>query len=277
MNPNLDDSHASIQFYDSDYPMSDGPLADDNFDATVVAQGLAFDVERYCQIAGDQPIRILDLCTGTGRIAIPLARAGHTVTGVDISKAMLEGFSQRLQVEDKDIAARIDLVSADISTMSLDRNNFDLATIGFNSLMCLPDFDLQQTALQAAADHLKPGGKLVLDLMNPHILNLKGDAFPTPFFTRRNPKSGKMYTRFAMMGPIDTRQVQELSGWYDEYESDGTVRRHFYSMEWRPIYQFELSLMLEKSGFEIISVEGGHKQEQFEATSKKMFVLARRK
>lgn len=277
MNPNLDDSHVSIRFYDSDYPAPDGPLAEINFDSIVAIQGLAHDIERFLELAGEKPLDVLDLCTGTGRIAIPLARAGHRVAGVDISQAMLDGFARRLNTESEETAARVRLVQGDISALNLGTDRFDFACIGFNSLMCIPDFEGQLKALVAAARHLKSGALFAIDLMNPLILNVTGDAQPKPFFTRRNPNTGKMYTRFAMAGAFDEQQRQELSGWYDEYEDDGSVKRHFYSMYWKPIYRYELELMLGKAEFDVVSIEGGHRKEAFTSDSRKMFVIARRR
>ncbi|MEA2600169.1 MAG: hypothetical protein QOF89_1161 [Acidobacteriota bacterium] len=73
---------------------------------------------------------------------------------------------------------------------------------------------------------------------------------------------------------MQTDQVQELFGWYDEIGADGLVRRAPYSARWRPIFRYELELMLERAGLE---VEGGHRHEPFTAWSQKMFVVARRR
>jgi hypothetical protein len=77
-----------------------------------------------------------------------------------------------------------------------------------------------------------------------------------------------------MRGPVDADQRQELHGWYDELADDGTVRRIPFSMHWRPIFRFELELMLETAGFDLISVEGGHSREPFVADSPHIFTRA---
>ena len=144
----------------------------------------------------------------------------------------------------------------------------------FNSLLCITDFRSQCGAIEAAARHLAPGGVLALDMMNPLTLPLAGDPVPKPFFTRRNPKTGQRYTRFAAMGPMAADQQQELFGWYDEMAADGALRRTHYSMRWRPIFRYEIELMLERAGLRIITVKGGHREEPFTAQTRKMFVLA---
>ena len=62
---------------------------------------------------------MLELCCGTGRVAIPLARRGFSVTGIDISESMLGRFRENLGREEPAVAERISLARGDIS-------NFDL-------------------------------------------------------------------------------------------------------------------------------------------------------
>lgn len=276
MNAALPDSHPSIQYYDSDYPSRELSRFAENFDAVTELQGLAHDVERYIALARDCETPVIELCCGSGRVGIPLARAGARVMAVDISEGMLQLFRDRLASEDPDVSGRITLVRQDISALHLSHGDYALAIAPFNSLLCLTSFEQQRAAVQAAARHLRPGGRLVLDLMNPLVLPLAGDAVPKPFFTRRNAHTGNRYTRFAAMGPMAASQVQRLWGWYDEVFADGTVHRTEYSMEWRLIFRYELELMLTGAGLELESVEGGHQGEPFTATSRKMFAIARK-
>jgi len=277
MNANLPDDHASIRYYDSDYPGRETPRDPETRDNTALLQDLVQDVERYLELATLSVGPVLELCCGTGRVAIPLARAGFQVTGVDRSAAMLERFRERLEREERAVAQRITLEQADITKLQPGEALFPLVIMAFNSLLCLTDFASQRAAIAAAQRQLQPDGLLALDLMNPLILTLPGDAVPKPFFTRRNLQNGNVYTRFAAMGPMQVDQVQELFGWYDEIGPDGVVRRSPYSMHWRPVFRYEIELMLETAGLMIESVEGGHRKEPFTPQSRKMFILARRK
>jgi len=276
MNANLPDDHASIRYYDSDYPGRETSRYPENFDGTTILQGLAYDVERYLELAALSGGPVLELCCGTGRVAIPLARAGFQVTGVDLSAAMLEHCRENLEREEPVVTQRITLEQADTTQLQLG-TKFPLAIMAFNSLLCLTDFASQRAAVAAAGRQLLPDGVLALDLMNPLVLSLQGDTVPKPFFTRRNSQNGNLYTRFAAMGPMQVDQVQELFGWYDEIGPDGTVRRSPYSMYWKPVFRYEIELMLDAAGLVIESVEGGHRKEPFTTQSRKMFILARKK
>lgn len=273
MNAGFESNHPSIQYYDSDYPSRDG-VYPENFDAVTEYQGLAHDIERYLEIATGIDGPILELCCGTGRVATPLARNGRCVTGVDFSSAMLNEFRERLKNESQEVASRVTLFKQDITKLSLPGTNYAMAILAFNSLLCITDFQGQCAALERICHHLAPGGIVVIDAVNPLQLPVNGNPSPTPFFTRRNPHTGNLYTRFAMMGPMESDQKQQLHGWYDEMQSTGVIHRVPYSLYWRPIFRYELELMLNRAGFAIAKCEGGHQHEPFTAASPRMFVQA---
>jgi SAM-dependent methyltransferase len=274
MNAGLSDDHASIRYYDSDYPGRETTPIPENFDPITERQGLAHDVAFFVRRAHETGGPVLELCCGTGRVAIPLARAGFEVAAVDLSQAMLDRLRTKLEAEPRDVASRVTPHRHDVTRLDLGRR-FPLVVAPFNSLMCIPDARLQLEVLRRAAAHLAPRGTVVLDLVNPLLLPMAGDLVPKPFFTRRAVDSGRTYTRFAALGAVGTDQVQELFGWYDEIAPDGTVRRAPYSMAWRLLFPFELELMLEAAGLAVVSVHGGHRDEPFTPGSPKMIVTAR--
>jgi ubiquinone/menaquinone biosynthesis C-methylase UbiE len=271
-----DATHASLHYYDGDYPSKGDPRCPENFDATTAHQGVAHDVDRYLEIARDTGGPILELCCGTGRVAIPLAAAGHSVTGVDISAELLRQLRAKLERVPPEQAARLTALEADVTELDLAERRFRLAIVAFNSLLCIPSFEQQRRVLRRIHHHLDRGGSLVLDLVNPLALDLRGDSTPKAFFTRTNPHTGNTYTRFAMRDALDEAHCQRLHGWYDEVGPSGTITRRFYSLSWRPIFRYELELMLAEAGFTIERIEGGHQHEPFGVMSPHLFVQARK-
>src|SRR5262245_5199229 len=80
------------------------------------------DADLYLAIAARTGGPVLELGVGTGRLAGPLARAGHDVTGVDLDPAMLERARRRLGGPEGlggRSAGRIELVEADLLTLDL--------------------------------------------------------------------------------------------------------------------------------------------------------------
>ena len=100
MNAGIGPNDPTIYYYDSDYPSPFDTLFPENFDETTEFQGIAFDLERYQELVTEQGGPVLELGCGTGRVAIPLARKGFEVTGVDVSQAMLESRGETVEVGD---------------------------------------------------------------------------------------------------------------------------------------------------------------------------------
>ncbi|MGE5699320.1 MAG: class I SAM-dependent methyltransferase [Deltaproteobacteria bacterium] len=101
-----------------------------------------------------------DLGCGRGRHAIPLARKGYRVTGVDISEVMLRMARTKAGRE----GVRIEWVNEDMRTFCR-RGAFDLALSLFTSFGYFSDAE-NQKVLENISRSLKDGGKLLLDLRN---------------------------------------------------------------------------------------------------------------
>lgn len=111
---------------------------------------------------------ILDLGAGIGRIAIPLAEAGHAVVAVDNSEAML------CELRARDEGGRVQIVRADMGVYSTDQR-FAVICCLFNSLYFLPTQSAQVSCLQNAARMLEPQGKLVIEIEPPELALMQDD------------------------------------------------------------------------------------------------------
>ncbi|MBP6545777.1 MAG: class I SAM-dependent methyltransferase, partial [Phenylobacterium sp.] len=75
-----------------------GGLAVESYDLFAAQNSnLAGDIDFYLDLARDRGGKVLELACGTGRILTPLVEAGFEVTGVDISRAMLDLADRKLQ------------------------------------------------------------------------------------------------------------------------------------------------------------------------------------
>ena len=107
---------------------------------------------------------VLELMAGTGRVSLPLLRAGINLTCVDNSAAMLEVFREKLHAEN----LSAELVCADICRLSLGRQ-FALIFIPFHSFAEITDPAEQRQALQTVRAHLSPAGRFICTLHNPPV------------------------------------------------------------------------------------------------------------
>lgn len=249
MNYDTPDDDAAILYYDGDYPsleLDPAPTTDDV--ESLRRNGLLGDVAFYLAAAQHCGGPVLELGCGDGRLTIPLARAGYATAGVDISHAMLTRCRRRLADERPAVAERVSLLEADATTLNLADARFPLVIIPFNVLILMAERPRQRALLDVAARHLAPGGRVVLDVMNPLVLSLGGDSSPQPSMPRRNPATGNPYVKHAVTTRIDADQRQRIYGWYEEQLPSGAAFTSDFSYWWRLIFRGEMTALLELSG-----------------------------
>jgi len=107
--------------------------------------------------------RLLDLGCGTGNHALPLARRGHAVVGIDRSPGMLARAREKASAAPP--IGKAAFQQCDIGNLNLDED-FDAVLMMFTVLgYQFEDADLR-AALAAVRRHLRPGGLFVFDVWN---------------------------------------------------------------------------------------------------------------
>lgn len=104
--------------------------------------------------AGNGPLRILDVGSGTGFCALPLARMGHRVTAVDLSERMLAGTRAAASKE----GLELEFARADATVPHLREGSFD-GVVARNLLWTLPR---PAEALRRWHGLLRPGGRALI-------------------------------------------------------------------------------------------------------------------
>lgn len=110
--------------------------------------------------------KILDLCCGYGRHAIPLAHLGHHVTGFDLSSILLQTAQQQADTEH----IHIRWIQGDMQHIPFE-HEFDAVINMFTSFGYLPDDEANQNVLRQVYQALKPGGLFLLETVyQPRVL-----------------------------------------------------------------------------------------------------------
>jgi SAM-dependent methyltransferase len=213
------------------------------FDSAVVDPVVDFLVE----LAGDGSA--LELGIGTGRIAIPLAKRGIRVHGIDLSEAMLA----RLRA--KPGAEEIDVTTGDFSTTTVE-GIFSVAYLVFNSIGNLTTQAAQVACFRNVAAHLEPGGCFVIEVGIPNLQRLP------PGETMR------VFHASQKHWGIDEYDVanQRLTSHHFELV-DGRFER--LSMPFRYTWPAELDLMAQLGGMRLRERWSGWKREPFTSDSRK--------
>jgi SAM-dependent methyltransferase len=107
---------------------------------------------------------VVELAVGTGRIAVPTAKAGVQVIGIDESPGMLA--VAREYAEREGVADRIEFRVGDLRNPPVSER-VPLVTIPFRSLLHMPSDAEKTRALAAARELLAPDGLLVFDVFAP--------------------------------------------------------------------------------------------------------------
>lgn len=195
---------------------------------------------------------VLELGCGTGRIAGAIAKAGIAVEGLDLSPAMLSIAKSKYP----DLIWHLgDMCQADLG------RDFALIIIPFRGLQEIPDARGQRAALENAFRHLRAGGRLVFDLVDPDLrfCTPAGDPdvvelpiFPMP--ENVGPPAHKLQIT-AMERTSDPLTQRFDEHWrFEELGPEGNVIRVedcWHRLRW--VHRAEMALMLELAGFTDIS------------------------
>ena len=109
--------------------------------------------------------RALEFAIGTGRVAVPLAGRGVPVTGIELSRPMIE------QLRTKADEATIPVVVGDMATARAE-GTFTLVYLVYNTISNLLTQDEQVECFRNAARHLSAGGRFVVELGVPELRRL---------------------------------------------------------------------------------------------------------
>lgn len=134
-----------------------------------VHPGLPGEAEFYIRQAADLHGTVLELGCGTGRIAIPIARSGTPVVGLDISKTMLQRCDAKWRAESaipSSDSPLLRLVQADMATFEL-RETFSRIIMPYRSFMHLLRTSEQRKCLDRIAAHLETNGRFILNVWVP--------------------------------------------------------------------------------------------------------------
>ena len=103
------------------------------------------------------PARIVDFGAGTGRLSIPLSVMGYNVFAVDPSSEMLN------QLTSKDQSSSVNVFNGKMQDFQSDIQ-FDMAICVFTVLIYILDEEALEASINVAADLLKSGGFLLVDI-----------------------------------------------------------------------------------------------------------------
>jgi SAM-dependent methyltransferase len=204
-------------------------------------------VDVLAELAGGG--RALEFGIGTGRIALPLARRGVSVHGIDLSAAMVA------RLREKPGGDAIEVAVGDFATTTLG-GTFSLAYLVFNTISNLTTQDAQVACFQNAAAHLETGGCFVIEVGVPDLQRLPPGETVHAFAI------GDTHLGF---DEYDVANQGLISHHFETV--DGRIERH--SIPFRYTWPAELDLMARLAGMRLRDRWSDWGREPFTSDSRK--------
>lgn len=214
----------------------------------------------------DKEARILELCCGTGRLTIPIAKEGYNITGVDYTTSMLN----QAKIKAKKEHLSIKFLQKDIRILDLGMK-FDFIFIPFNSIHHLYKNEDLFKVLEMVKKHLQKNGIFLLDCFNPNIR-----------FIVHGEKNKETTAEYIT---DDGRKVMiKQTMFYESATQINRIKWHYYindvfhsiqDLDMRMYFPQELDFYLECSGFNIIHKFGSFEEDDFcDDSEKQIYVLS---
>jgi SAM-dependent methyltransferase len=230
------------------------------------------DVGLWLSYAGRTDRPVLEVGTGTGRIALALARAGHEVTGIDPSAAMLAVARAKAEADALDVT----FVEARVEELALERDHYGLAIVPADVLLYCEYGELQLALLRALGECLRFNGLLALDVPGPALwLDPATTAQPLLVQSLRLDDGSALDVWHVHEDDLGA-QTRELLVIYDLTAPDGTLRRQRSEHRLRYVYPFELEYLVHMAGLALVDRYGDYDLGPLTNESERMIVIARR-
>ncbi|SCF04260.1 Ubiquinone/menaquinone biosynthesis C-methylase UbiE [Micromonospora echinospora] len=204
-------------------------------------------VDRLAELADGG--RALEFAVGTGRVAIPLAERGVSVTGIELSRPMLD------QLRTKVDEATVPVVVGDMAT-TVAPGEFSLVYLVFNTISNLLIQAEQVACFRNAARHLSPGGRFVIELWVPELRKLPPGQSATVWLSESD---------YIGLDTYDVLHQQVVS---HHFRFGAGREAKLYRSPHRYIWPAELDLMAQLAGFELESRHADWDSTEFTAESR---------
>lgn len=221
--------------------------------------------------AADGPV--CELGVGDGRVAIPAAKAGATVIGVDGSRRMLERLMEAADVEG--VADRITPVHADMRDFTLEAP-VAMVTIPFHSIGHMVTAEDKLACMRAAHAALRPGGEFLWDhfVFDPAVARMGAClALRTTYVS---PLSGRKGYLFASHRADFATQRLDVVVRSDEVDERGVVvEQRYRQLDYSWITPEQSRALLTDSGFTVEAAYGDFDQTPLDDDARHQVWVAR--
>ncbi len=223
------------------------------------------DVKLFVEAAVESGGPVLEVGCGTGRVLLPTARAGVSITGLDLSEYMLDVCRSALQNEPRAVQERVELIQGDMRSFDLGKK-FNLITTPFRPFQHLITTKDQIRCLENIHRHLKPGGTFILDIFNPSLKGITADNLgkevgAEPEFT--TPEGIKVRRYNKTIHRDHFKQILDVELIYYLTHPDGREERIVHTFQMRYLFRYEAEHLLARCGFEVLNLYADYEKNPY--------------
>jgi ubiquinone/menaquinone biosynthesis C-methylase UbiE len=229
------------------------------------------DIAFWSRMAAPVSGPILELGCGTGRVAIPVARTGATVIGIDRSASMLG--RGRMRVRRARLGSRVKLIRGDIRHLPFPDRSFPLVMAPYGILQSLLDERVLTATLKDVRRVLTRTGTFGLEL----VADLPAWDEYSNKVTFRSPRGphGKPIALIESVKQDRRKHITRFEQEFVEGRGKNATRKKF-SLAFRTLSVPQMVQRLEKAGLEVTALLGDYQGGQWDLRAEVWIILARR-
>jgi SAM-dependent methyltransferase len=237
----------------------------------VVQDDIPFYVD-LAREAGAAGHRVLELGCGTGRVTIPIAKAGIDITGLDNSPAMLAVAKRKATAVG---LGNVSWCVGDMASFKLE-GSFGLVIFPFRSFLLLLTVEQQKSCLACVRDHLVDSGRLALNIFNPSIPAIADWLGSKRGMWQRRQDEQRRELWFSRDYQPTAQQLDEVRAEVRLDDAGAIISRVERNLRLRWVYRYEMEHLLALSGFEVEALYGWFDRQEFSDESHDMVWVARK-
>ena len=234
------------------------------------------DLPLYLEHASRIQSPVLEVGAGSGRLTVPLAKAGHEIAAVDISPSMLRLLGARLENEATSVRSRVSIVEADICDLDL-AAQYDLILVPYYTFNYLLTQQRQLEALCRLRHHLSPSGRLLIDVHIPRRRLIEPTSEPALRLDTVDPATGDLVRAWNSYRIDERLQIEHRTQSFEVTRQDGTVNGRTFVVQRRYDFPGYYKELFRESGFTVEQTNTGYEGAMpAEDAEQLLFTLANR-
>jgi SAM-dependent methyltransferase len=247
----------------------------DYYDSTPILVHRTRDVAFYLDAVKKYGQSVLELGCGTGRVTIPIAKAGFRVVGLDLSARMLERAIEKRDTLKPFVQDRVHLIQGDMTRFELDEK-FRTVIIPFRPFQDLTETKQQIACLECARKHMEPDGRLILDVFQMDADRMFDQKFREESLLLEYdlPDGRHVAISERVKAFHRAEQKNDVEMIFDVTHPSGREGRMVMAWTLRYFFRYELEHLLTRCGFKVEAVYGDFDSSPLGDNSPEMIFVA---